>query len=39
MERLLATRRLGSWQRKGAAFTGVKGQLHWLQINAAGTAS
>ncbi len=24
---------------KGAAFTGVKGQLHWLQINAAGTAS
>ncbi len=24
---------------KGAAFTGVKGQLHWLQINAAGTAN
>lgn len=24
---------------KGAAFTGVKGQLHWLQINATGTAS
>ena len=23
---------------KGAAFTGVKGQLHWLQINVAGTA-
>lgn len=23
----------------GAAFTGVKGQLHWLQINAAGTAN
>jgi Ca2+-binding RTX toxin-like protein len=24
---------------KGAAFTGVKGQLHWLQINVAGTAN
>ncbi len=24
---------------KGAAFTGVKGQLHWLQINVAVTAS
>ncbi len=24
---------------KGAAFTGVKGQLHWYQINVAGTAS
>ena len=24
---------------KGAAFTGVKGQLHWLQINATGTAN
>lgn len=24
---------------KGAAFTGVKGQLHWFQINAAGTAN
>lgn len=24
---------------KGAAFTGVKGQLHWLQVNAPGTAN
>ncbi len=24
---------------KGAAFTGVKGQLHWSQINATGTAN
>ncbi len=24
---------------KGAAFTGVAGQLHWLQINAAGTVN
>jgi serralysin len=24
---------------KGAAFTGVNGQLHWYQINAAGTAN
>ncbi len=24
---------------KGAAFAGVKGQLHWFQINAAGTAA
>jgi Ca2+-binding RTX toxin-like protein len=24
--------------QKGAAFTGVHGQLHWLQVNAAGTA-
>ncbi len=23
---------------KGAAFTGVKGQLHWLQVNTTGTA-